>query len=153
MGGRPCCREVKIPNRLAGCIFCCLFRYTIWLWLCKKIDHELMGKFGPDIVGSFDFQTQVLPRNMRPFRGFKVFIFRWARISRIEPGRWMIHSFSFKELLFIQNFQPGQLGLIQFFELDGLKRDGPTVGRTNKTILAVGLKFIIFFIPSIFLIL
>ena len=28
---RPCCRGLKISNRLAGCTFCCLFRYKMGL--------------------------------------------------------------------------------------------------------------------------
>ena len=32
---RPCCRDLKFSNRLAGCTFCCLFRYKMGLWLCK----------------------------------------------------------------------------------------------------------------------
>ena len=34
---RPCCREVKIPNRLAGCIFCCLFRHKPFFVVCLGI--------------------------------------------------------------------------------------------------------------------
>ena len=37
LSNRPCCREVKIPNRLAGCIFCCLFRHKPFFVVCLGI--------------------------------------------------------------------------------------------------------------------
>ena len=31
VANRPCCQDLKISNRLAGCTFCCLFRYKMGL--------------------------------------------------------------------------------------------------------------------------
>ena len=47
---RPCCREVKILNRLAGFIFCCVFRYRIRPYFFFRIDHEFRSQFGPEKV-------------------------------------------------------------------------------------------------------